>query len=334
MAGLNRSSILVVDDHEEIRKILISILRDLGCENVLGAESASEAIEILTTVKKHPAKIGVYEIDAVVSDWVMRDLDGAALLRWIRRHHNSPNRFMPFLMLSAYSDEERVQKSRDLGANGFMAKPFTTETLATYLLDAMRDERHYVWLSDYFGPDRRRRIEDVPEELRQSEVPYREKGVRYFPSPKTIRERIGKGFEFDAEAIEEAQHALEQWSEDFADWTRIHVEKLDQALAKCAQLNVRGRRDVLSEINHHAHELRGLGGTFGFPLVTSVSMSLFDLTLGKVTPTDECLSLVRTHIDTLRAIIRENVRGEGGPVGQELVQELNVLNKDFRRQLQ
>lgn len=333
MAGLNRSSILVVDDHEEIRKILMSLLRDLGCENVLGAESAGEAIEILTMVKKTPAKLGVYEIDAVVSDWVMPDLDGAALLRWIRRHHNSPNRFMPFLMLSAYSDEERVQKARDLGVNGFMAKPFTCETFATYLLDAMMDERHYVWLSDYFGPDRRRRIEDVPEEHRQSDVPYSEKGVRYFPSPKTIRNRVGKGFEFDDETIAEVQRELEQWSEDFVDWTKIHVKKLDAALAKCAMVDTKGRHGILEEINHHAHELRGLGGTFGFPLVTTVSMSLFDLTLGKVTPTDECLSLIKTHVDTLRAVIRENVRGEGGPIGQELVQELNVMNKDFRRRL-
>lgn len=330
MTGLNRSSILVVDDQEEIRTILISVLRDLGCENVVGAESTSEAIEILTTVKKYPARIGIYEIDAVISDWVMPELDGAALLRWIRRHHDSPNRYMPFLMLSAYSDEERVQKARDLGANGFMAKPFSAESLVVYLLDAMRDERHYVWLSDYFGPDRRRRIEDVPAELRQSDVPYREKGVRYFPSPKTIRERIGKDFEFDEAAIAEAQRELEEWSEDFVDWTKTHIEKLDQAIAKCSNAGMRERRDVLNDINQHAHELRGLGGTFGFPLVTEVSMTLFELTLGKVKPTDECIAFVKTHIDTLRAIIRENVRGEGGPVGQELVRELTVMNKEFR----
>lgn len=334
MAGLKRSTILVVDDHEEIRKILISVLRELGAENVLGAESAAEAIEILTTVKKTPAKLGVYEVDAVVSDWVMPDSDGASLLRWIRRHHNSPNRFMPFLMLSAYSDEERVQKARDLGVNGFMAKPFSAETLATYLLDAMMDERHYVWLEDYFGPDRRRRIEDVPEEYRRSDVPYSEKGVKYFPSPKTFRNRVGKGFEFDEATLAEVQRDLEQWSEDFVDWTRIHVADLDQELAKCRAVDIKARRPFLAEINHHAHELRGLGGTFGFPLVTTVSMSLFDLTLGKVTPTDECLALVRTHVDTLRAIIRENVRGEGGPIGQELVQELSVMNKDFRKRLQ
>lgn len=334
MAGLKRSTILVVDDHEEIRKILITVLRDLGAENVLGAESASEAIEILTKVKKTPAKIGVYEVDAVISDWVMPGSDGASLLRWIRRHHNSPNRFMPFLMLSAYSDEERVQKARDLGVNGFMAKPFSAETLATYLLDAMMDERHYVWLTDYFGPDRRRRIEDVPAEHRKKDVPYSEKGVKYFPSPKTIRNRVGKGFEFDEALLAEVQAELEEWSEDFVDWTRTHVDEMYKALSTVAEANMNGRRAILDDINHHAHELRGLGGTFGFPLVTTVSMSLFQLTLGKVTPTDECLALVRTHVDTLRAIIRENVRGEGGPIGQELVLELAQMNKDFRKRPQ
>jgi len=332
--GLNRSTILVVDDNIDVRGILCSVLRDLGCEHVVGVGSGSEAIELLTAVKRHPARVGIYEVDAVISDWVMPDIDGAMLLRWIRRHHDSPNRYMPFLMLSAYSDEERVEKSRDLGVNGFLAKPFSCETIATYLLDAMMDERHYVWLSDYFGPDRRRRIEDVPEEHRHSDVPYVEKGVRFFPSPKTVRDRVGKTFEFDAGTIEEAQRELDQWSEDFVDWARIHIDKLEQAFAECEDAEKRVRRRRLDSINHQAHELRGLGGTFGFPLVTTVSMSLFDLTLGKVDPTDECLSLVKTHIDTLKAVIRENVRGEGGPIGQELVKELGEMNKDFRRRLE
>ncbi len=331
MAGLNRSSILVVDDNIDIRGILCSVLREFGCEHVVGVSSGSEAIELLTSVKRHPARVGIYEIDAVISDWVMPDIDGAMLLRWIRRHHDSPNRYMPFLMLSAYSDEDRVEKARDLGVNGFLAKPFSCETIATYLLDAMMDDRHYVWSSDYFGPDRRRRTEDVDEEQRQSDVPQSEKGVRFFPSPKTVRERVGKGFEFDAETIREAQRELDQWSEDFVDWAKIHIDELDRAFKDCAKAEKRVRRRLLDSINHQAHELRGLGGTFGYPLVTTVSMSLFDLTLGKIDPTDECLSLVKTHIDTLKAIVRENVRGEGGPIGQELVQELGEMNRDFRR---
>lgn len=333
MAGLNRSSILVVDDHAEIRNILSSVLRDLGCEHVVGVGSGAEAIEFLTKVKRYPAKVGIYEIDAVVSDWVMPEIDGAMLLRWIRRHHDSPNRYMPFLMLSAYSDEERVQKARDLGVNGFLAKPFTCETIATYLLDAMMDDRHYVWLDDYFGPDRRRRFEDVPEENRNSEIPYKEKGVRFFPSPKTIRNRVGQDFEFDPDTLEEAQRELESWSEDFVDWASVYIKGIDQAFAKCDTANKRVQRNALNTINTHAHELRGLGGTFGFPLVTTVSISLFELTHVRVDPSDECLKLIKNHIDSLKAIVRENVRGEGGPIGQELVKELNERNKEYQRKL-
>jgi len=329
VSGLETCTVLIVEDQMEIRTLLASILRTLGVGNVLRANNGAHAIEMLKDLKLHPDRVGATEVDAIISDWIMPEMDGATLLRWIRRHTDSPNRYMPFLMISAVSDGGRVELARDLGVNGFMAKPFTGATVATHLLEAMLDERHYVWIGQYFGPDRRRRLEDVPLDQRDSETPYEDKGVKYFPPPKTLRRKIGKGFEFDLNQMAQVQKEVNAWSENFQDWTKEYIERLQSARAACGPADQKRRRALFGEMNIMAHELRGLGGTFGFPLVTSVARSLFDLTQFSLDQSDDCVSLVGTHIDTLKAILREDVRDEGDAVSQALVEELEKKNAEF-----
>ncbi len=329
VSGLGTCTVLIVEDQMEIRTLLASILRTLGVGNVLRANNGADAIQLLKDMKLHPDKVGATEVDAIISDWIMPEMDGATLLRWIRRHADSPNRYTPFLMISAVSDGARVALARDLGVNGFMAKPFTGATVATHLMEAMLDERHYVWIGQYFGPDRRRRLEDVPEDHRDSETPYDEKGVRYFPPPKTLRRKIGKGFEFDLQQMAQIQKEVNEWSENFQDWTREYLERLETARRACAQADRKRRRALFDEMNVMAHELRGLGGTFGFPLVTSVARSLYDLTQFSLDRSDDCVALVGNHVDTLKAILREDVRDEGDAISQALVEELEKKNAEF-----
>ena len=329
MSGLQTCTVLVVEDHAEIRTLLASMLRSLGVGNVLRASNGAHAIDLLKDMKLHPQRVGAAEVDIIISDWVMPEIDGATLLRWVRRHADSPNRYMPFVMISALSDEERVQMARDLGVNGFLTKPFTGATVASHLLEAINDERHFVWVGGYFGPDRRRRIEDVPEEQRDAETPYEDKGVRYFPPPKTLQRKIGKGFAFDLDLIEKVQREVEQWSESFQDWTREYIERLDAARRASADAEPARRRSLFAEMNAMAHELRGMGGTFGFPLITAVARSLFDLTAFNLDPSDECLKLVGSHVDTLKAILREDVRGGGDEISQQLVEELKARNEEY-----
>ncbi len=333
MSGLNRSTVLVVDDHEELRSLLISILRNLGCEKVVAAESGAEAIEILKTVKTRPERIGVYDIDAVNSEWVMPGVDGAELLRWIRQSNDCPDNYMPFLMMSSYSDAARVEESRDLGANGFLAKPFSGHGLATYLLDAMTDDRHYVALDGYFGPDRRRKKEDVPEEFRDAEASYEDKGLKYHPPPKKIREKIGADFEFSDEKLEEADRDIEDWSQQFLDWTKNQIARIVESRKAASEAAYMKRFPILEEIRGQAEELANMGGTFGYPLVAVIGKSLLELTLGRADPSDNCIELIGKHTDTLRAVLRENVRGEGGRIGQQLVKELSRITREYRDNL-
>lgn len=329
MAGFENCSILVVEDHLAIRGLLASVLKSLGVKNVIVANNGAQAIEKLKQMKLRPDLVGASGIDAIVSDWVMDEIDGATLLRWVRRHKDSPDRFMPFLMLSAFADAERVELARDLGASDFMAKPFSAASLAKHLVIAMTDDRHYVKVGDYFGPDRRKRLEDVTAEKRDSETPYTEKGVRYFPPPRDQRKKIDKDFMPESDLIEDVEDSIDSWSEDFRDWSKDYFEQLTQLCSDCEAANPKQRGRLFNDINATAHELRGQGGMFGYPLITNVAKSLFDLTLQNKNRSDSCVALIKTHIDTMKAILRDNIQGSGGEVGDALVAELKRANAQF-----
>ncbi|MCF6195268.1 MAG: response regulator [Alphaproteobacteria bacterium] len=155
---LSRVSILVVEDSQFIRSLIVNSLRVMGVGSIQSLDDGAQAIEFIKLVDRDPMKAGMMGIDMIISDWEMSPVDGMMLLRWIRRHKDSPNRFVPFLMLTGYSEPKRVQEARTMGVNEFMSKPFTVNALADKLFSIINKPRQYVHTGTYFGPDRRRQV--------------------------------------------------------------------------------------------------------------------------------------------------------------------------------
>lgn len=153
---LQRISILVVEDSQFIRSILSHSLKAMGVGQVSMAEDGSRAIEFLQLVAKDPMRAGVMSVDIVLTNWDMSPVDGIMLLKWIRRHKDSPDRFLPVLMLTAYTERHRVKEARDLGANEVLSKPFSLNSLSDKLLGVITRQRQFIHSKDFFGPDRRR----------------------------------------------------------------------------------------------------------------------------------------------------------------------------------
>ncbi len=153
---LERLSILFVDDSPFIRTLVISSLKMIGVGHVSLAKDGGSAIDLIKKVKSDPMRAGIQSIDMVISNWDMSPTDGSMLLRWLRRHKDSPDRFMPFLMLTAYTEQQRVEEARNLGAHEVLAKPFTMKSLGEKIALTINRNRQFVHTRDYFGPDRRR----------------------------------------------------------------------------------------------------------------------------------------------------------------------------------
>ncbi|GEK74067.1 MULTISPECIES: chemotaxis response regulator CheY [Halomonas] len=116
MADKNMS-ILVVDDFPTMRRIVRSLLKELGFTNVEEAEDGQEALNKL--------KAGGFEF--VVSDWNMPNLDGLEMLKQIRADDDLKE--LPVLMVTAEAKKENIIAAAQAGANGYVVKPFTSATL-------------------------------------------------------------------------------------------------------------------------------------------------------------------------------------------------------------
>ena len=109
--------ILVVDDHESMRRIEKQILHDLGYKNVDMADDGATALPML--------QAGSY--DFVISDWNMAPMTGLDLLKEVRADTRLKD--TPFIMVTAESKTENVVAAKQAGVSNYIVKPFNAETL-------------------------------------------------------------------------------------------------------------------------------------------------------------------------------------------------------------
>ena len=154
--SFDRFSILVAEDNNYLRSLMAQSLKAIGVGNIRSADHGGDAIDILRMMAIDPSKAGLLSVDIILSNWQMSPVDGLMLLRWVRRHKESPNRFIPFIMVTGYADQDKVAEARDMGVTEILAKPFSVNTLAQRLLQVVDRPRQFVHTPSYFGPDRRR----------------------------------------------------------------------------------------------------------------------------------------------------------------------------------
>ena len=101
--------------------------------------------------------------------------DGIALVKWLRSRTDSPDKYIPIIMLTGYSERNRVLEARDSGVTEFLAKPVSTKAIYSRLVAIVDNPRPFIRTESYFGPDRRRRDDDRykgPQRRKPSEVMY------------------------------------------------------------------------------------------------------------------------------------------------------------------
>jgi two-component system chemotaxis response regulator CheY len=128
-------TILIVDDIPLMRTILAKYVKTLGLRilaqegggtvRIVEASNGKEAIEVL--------KSG--DIDLVFLDLMMPEMDGIAFLT--ARKADPHLSGIPVIVCSALGEKETVDRARDLGAIGYVMKPFTMRSVEEKLREAL-----------------------------------------------------------------------------------------------------------------------------------------------------------------------------------------------------
>lgn len=142
---------IIVDDNVHMRMLLRSLLNSAGIKDISEAGNGAAAITLMRERK----------CDLVLSDMAMSPMDGIDFTRDIRNSEQSPNPFVPIIMITGHTEKNRVEAARDAGVTEFLAKPITAQNLFARIAEIVERPRAFVRCEQYFGPDRRRRqIED------------------------------------------------------------------------------------------------------------------------------------------------------------------------------
>ena len=120
-------NLLIVDDSNSMRAVVKKIVGLTGLElgQVLEADNGRKALDIL----------GGSWVDAVILDINMPEMNGLELLK--RMSEDAVMKNIPVVMMTTEASEEHMKTAFELGAKGFIRKPFVPEELRKMLLGVL-----------------------------------------------------------------------------------------------------------------------------------------------------------------------------------------------------
>ena len=146
---LSGLSVLVVERHAYMRRIIRDILHELGVRDIRDAHDINAAFEVFCD---DPT-------DLVLTDW-SPGLDGIKLVGRLRRDPECPDPYVAIVVVTAHTELNRVCQARDAGMTEFLAKPISAKLLYFRIRSVIERQRVFIRASSFFGPDRRRRRDE------------------------------------------------------------------------------------------------------------------------------------------------------------------------------
>ena len=110
-----KKKVLIVDDEPSVRRLSRTILSKKF--DVLEAEDGKQAIEIANSQK----------LDVILMDMMMPKMDGLTACHEIKT--NPATKSIPVIMVTAISFELNIKLSQQMGATGYITKPFSSQDL-------------------------------------------------------------------------------------------------------------------------------------------------------------------------------------------------------------
>jgi two-component system chemotaxis response regulator CheY len=112
-----KKKVLIVDDFTEVTRFIRYSLKNIGFTNIREADSGKAALRALKKEK----------YDLIFCDWNMPDMSGMEVLKKIRSDDELKD--IPFIMVTAKAEEEKILAAIEAGVSNYILKPFTAKTI-------------------------------------------------------------------------------------------------------------------------------------------------------------------------------------------------------------
>ena len=127
-------NVLIVDDLENVRKVLKTILKNLGFKQIHEATDGREALRILES-QDETDKTMRRNIKLVLCDINMPKMDGIEFLKELRKRKEFDD--VAVIMVTGEAIKETIVEAIELGVDGYIVKPYTQKIFEEKITKAL-----------------------------------------------------------------------------------------------------------------------------------------------------------------------------------------------------
>lgn len=143
---LSGITVLILEQQSLMRDLMKQVFREFKVKNTHITDDVNVAFDTFCQT----------DIDLILTDW-SHGIDGMSFLKNVRQHDDSPNPYVPVIVVTANTEIDHVFKARDTGMSEYLAKPVSAKLIYSRICSTIDSTRPYVRAGGFFGPDRRRR---------------------------------------------------------------------------------------------------------------------------------------------------------------------------------
>lgn len=119
--------LLIAEDNENLRRLLVKMIKKLGFEYVHETENGEEAWEY---IRNNP-------VDLLLTDWEMPEVNGIELIEKIRLSNHPEIKDMSILMITVVDKKEKILEAIKMKINGYIIKPFSMKIVEEKIHQAL-----------------------------------------------------------------------------------------------------------------------------------------------------------------------------------------------------
>jgi CheY-like chemotaxis protein len=143
--NLSKASVLLVEAPTHGLDITVQILRALGVRKPHRCRTPEDAMN----------RAKALALDLIICDGGLPFGGAYDFVSNLRRSNLEPNRYCPTILVAGHTPASLVEQARDCGANFVIAKPISPRVLLERIMWMAQENRAFIELESYVGPDRR-----------------------------------------------------------------------------------------------------------------------------------------------------------------------------------
>lgn len=309
---------LVVDGNDFARSFTRNILASFRFREILTAATPRAGMTALNAQR----------VDVVFTEWYLGPVTGGTFVKKIRTLNIVRDNQVPVIVLTAGAQTEAVIDARDSGASDFVSRPLALYTFLPRMTQVIASPRPFVRSATYCGPDRRRKQQPIAFADRRNR-PANETVTDGSPLIQSLVERVRQpGGLTIGELATNGEKVIAHEATRYAGVCREDIQDVISAVRALRTPGCDAPK-LAAHIFLKAHDLRGMGETFGFPLLSAAGASLCNML--RNLPPDRALDPIfiqglETHAMVMNLVVSENIRNDGGTIGAELMAGLGAIS--------